>query len=541
MTTPAHTSLVEALERAAEARAPLFTFHLGAQREALDAVALRALARRWAGRLHAEGVGRGEPVPILLPTGADFVGAMLGAATLGAIPTPLATPMTFGAADRFLDHLDAVVDDCGATALVASPRLRDAIAERPLRERLRAVLVPGDEPSAITPPSPSIDGSDLALLQYTSGTTGRPKGVAISHRALVANAAAIAHGLGLGPRDVGVSWLPPFHDMGLVGAIVTCICHPYPVHLLPPSAFAMRPTSWLRTIAEVRGTVSAAPNFAYQHCLDRARRDDDDDRDLDLSSWRAALNGSEQVHPETLERFAARYEAFGFSPRAWRPVYGMAESTLAVTMPRPDEPVQIATVDRDALHVEGRAIAPVTHAHRLVSVGEAVQGMELRVRVGDADAPEGVVGEVELRGSSLMDGYYRNPEATAEVLRDGWLRTGDLGVSRGGQLYVVGRAKAVIVKAGRNVHPPDVERIACARPEIAAAAASGEADPSAGTERLLLRVETRERRDDARRALEARIRGDVLAALGVRVDEIAFFPIGRLPRTTSGKIRRVAP
>ncbi|MCB9602436.1 MAG: AMP-binding protein [Sandaracinus sp.] len=525
-----HATVVAALHRAADVRAELFELHLAA-RERLDARQLREDAAAWAGRLHAAGARRGDPIPILLPTGADFVAAFLGVQWLGAIPAPLATPMTFGSTTRFLEGFAAVVEDADARLAIATPRLRDALTSLPVRHRLRDVLVPHAGGGPTNAPTPDVSPEDAALLQYTSGTTGRPKGVVVSQRALVANAAAIAEALALRESDVGVSWLPLFHDMGLVGVLMTAICHPYRVHLLSPQSFAMRPRRWLELASDVAATITAAPNFAYQLCASR-EPDARSATPIALDALRAALNGSELVHAETLERFDDAFGPYGFSRAAWRPVYGLAENTLAVTIPASGP--HVVSCDREAWH--RLEVRPPGHTEvRSVAVGRAVAGTEVRVK-----APLGQIGEIQVRGASRMDGYFRRPEQTAAVLDEGWFRTGDLGFERDGQLHVVGRAKETIVKGGRNVHPPDVERVACQRAEVRAAAAWGAHDARLGTERLCVRVETREHDPVALGRLEAGIRGDVLASLGVRVDEVSFCAIGALPRTTSGKVRRGA-
>ncbi|MEZ4253412.1 MAG: AMP-binding protein [Polyangiales bacterium] len=524
-----HASLVAALHRAADARAELFEFHLASQ-ATLDARRLRDDAAAWAGRLYAADARRGEPIPLLLPTSPEFVAAFLGVQWLGAIPAPLATPMTFGSTTRFLDAFSAVVEDSGARLAVTTPRLRDAIVGLPVRRRLRDVLVPNEGSSVASAPTPDVGPEDVALLQYTSGTTGRPKGVVVSHRALVANAAAISEALALRENDVGVSWLPLFHDMGLVGVLLTAICHPYRVHLLAPQSFAMRPRRWLELASDVNATITAAPNFAYQLCASR-ERDGQRATPLVLDGLRAALNGSELVHADTLERFDETFGPYGFARTAWRPVYGLAENTLAVSIPTSG--LHVLTCDGDAFQLRGEVRSPERTSVRCVGVGSAVAGTEVRVK-----AARGCVGEIQVRGASRMDGYFRRPELTAAALDDGWLRTGDLGFERDGQLHVVGRSKELVVKGGRNVHPPDVERVACARAEVRAAAAWGSADERLGTERLHVRIETRERDPETLGVLEAGIRGDVLAALGVRIDEVSFCAVGSLPRTTSGKLRR---
>lgn len=533
-----HATLVEALERAAQSDAPLLTLHLKKEPERLPARELRERARRWATCLREAGVERGDPVPLLLPTGSEFICAFFGALYCGAIPTPLSSPMTFGGVDRYVANLARVVLDSGAKRMVLTPRMADAVKEHPaLSKRLAALLLPGDsEPCAPSDPVP-VGPGDTGLLQYTSGTTGDPKGARISHAALVANAFAIQQGLGLTSEDVGVSWLPMFHDMGLIGVLLTNICHPYELHLLRPESFVMRPGRWLDLMSEVDATLTAGPNFAYALCLSRAQPKDG----LDLSALRRALNGSEPVHAHTVRAFHDRYGAAGLAPHASLPVYGMAEATLAVTFPEVGAPLKSLTLDRQALEARGEVrVHDGGERTELVSVGRPVTGASVRVRRPDGRvADEDEVGELEVGGASLMDGYHGRPDASAEVLVDGWLRTGDLGFVHEGELYIAGRQKEVVIKGGRNIYPYDVERVASDLTGTSAAA-FGEVNDEAGTSDLVLVVETRERDEGARAELEKQVRGDILATLGIKVDRVHFWPIGKLPRTTSGKIRRRA-
>ena len=479
-------------------------------------------------------------MPILLPTSPAFVEALLGTMLAGAIPVPLASPMTFGGPERYLRNLVTILDDAGATALITDARMRDAAAaDDEVRRRLATVITPADLGGAapLDPRLPSLGARDTAFLQYTSGTTGRPKGVVVSHGALVANAFAIAHGLAIGPHDVGVSWLPMFHDMGLIGVLLTAICHPYPLHLLPPQAFLMSPTRWLRLVADVGGTLSPAPNFGYELAVAKGR----DLAGARLDRWRVALNGSEPVHAATIERFAARYGADGFRPEAMMPVYGMAESTLAVTFPAPGSGASSLAVDRRAL--EEDAIVKDAHdsAMHAVCVGGPVAGTTIAIAAPDGSTlAERVVGEIRVAGPSLMDGYFRNDEASAAALSGGWLCTGDLGFVDRGRLYVVGRAKELVIKAGRNLHPYDIERIVGAIPGVRAggAAAFGRPNGATGTDDLVVAVETSESDAGKREAIVRAVRGEVLAVLGVGVDDVRIWAPGRIPRTTSGKIQR---
>lgn len=537
---PPHGSLLAALEAAARTAAPLFTLHLGSKRVRQSAATLLEGARRYGLLLQQHGVGPGDRVPILLPTSADFIQAFMGTMLIGAVPAPLASPMTFGALDRYLDNIAGIVEDADARCMVVSDRVLRSLAKAPrLQGCLDHALTPADLDGLGPGPLklPSIDEEATALLQYTSGTTGRPKGVMISHRALVANTYAIAEGLRLGPSDVGVSWLPMFHDMGLIGVLCTAICHPYPVHLIAPEQFIMRPGRWLSLIGEVGGTISAAPNFAYELCVSRIQ----DVNDLKLHSWRAALNGAEAVHSTTLERFEEHFGPAGFDARAAAPVYGMAENTLAATFPKIGSPVRTMRVDREALDVRGDVRPTNTpQARAIVSVGTPVAGTSIGIADvnGETTAP-GRVGEIRVSGPSLMSGYFRNPKASDAAVSDGWLLTGDLGFVQEGQLFITGRARDLIIQGGRNLYPEDVERVAVEAVGLSyGVAAFARPNSRRGTDELIVVAESRERDPAGRSQLVKEIRGALLATLGAKAEEVHLCGVGSIPRTTSGKIRR---
>ena len=535
---PPHETVVAALEAGAADGCPFLTIH-GREPLELDAHAALEGARRFGAVLHAHGVKRGDRVPILLPTSLEFAKTLLGCMTIGAIPVPLASPMTFGGLERFIDNLGHIVDNAGARCIVTYERVQKAIAESSdLRSKVDHVLTLDDlnAGTSTSIPAVSVGASDTALLQYTSGTTGRPKGAVISHGALVANAYAIVQGMDLGPHDVGVTWLPMFHDMGLIGVLLTAVCHPYPIHLIRPETFVMRPKRWLELMTKVGGTLAAAPNFAYELCVSRIR----EDAEYDLSAWKRALNGAEAVHAGTVDRFTARFKRDGFRPETMMPVYGMAESTLAVTFSDWTTLPVVQGVDRKALE-QGRVVeSSGDGAFQAVSVGTPVAGASVCV-TDDAGTlvPERQVGEVRISGPSLMDGYFHNDSATAEVLSDGWLRSGDLGFMERGQLFIVGRAKEVIIRGGRNYYPTDIERIAGDIPGVGnGVAAFARVNEATGTEDLVVVAETGEKDGEARATMVKDIRGELLAILGVKADDVRLCAIGKLPRTTSGKIRR---
>jgi acyl-CoA synthetase (AMP-forming)/AMP-acid ligase II len=536
-----HDTLVAAFEAAAIAHAPAFSLHGAKGVVAKSTSQALEAAWRWSKLLASRGVARGDRVPLLLPTSHAFLEAMLGAMLIGAVPVPLAVPMTFGGVERYLANLAAIVDDCGARVLVTYPRIRDAVAKDPVLCLALGNVVGESDLDGVartTVLAPALGGGDPAFLQYTSGTTGRPKGAVISHRALVSNAFAIAHGLGLGSRDVGVSWLPLFHDMGLIGVLLTSICHPYPLHVMTPESFVMSPRRWLDLLARVRGTVSAAPNFAYEMCVARAS----DATDVRLEQWRLALNGAEPVRASTARRFHASFAETGLPTDATMPVYGMAEATLAVTFPALDEKLETIAIDRVALERDGRAVrSNASDAHEAVSVGRPVAGMRVTI-VSDAGrvVPEETIGAVRVAGLSLMDGYYRDDARSAEALSGGWLRTGDLGFMRGGRLFITGRAKELIIKAGRNIHPHDVERVAeqVAGVRVAGVAAFGHANADTGTEDIVVVAETTSSDVEGRAQIAKEVRAELLSVLGVKADHVRVCAVGAVPRTTSGKIRR---
>jgi fatty-acyl-CoA synthase len=527
---PPHDSLPAALESAAAQGGPFLVFYTGKEpvnfdfRKALDG------AQRWASLLQSRGVKRGDRVPILMPTSPSFVEALLGAQLTGAIPVPLPFPLTFGGVERYVGNLVPIIEDSGARCFATDERIRDIVAKNDqLRPMFDQVLTEHDLPAGPCHAPTlirSIDPNDTGLIQYTSGTTGRPKGVCVSHRALVSNAYAIAHGLRTTPSDVGVCWLPMFHDMGLIGAIVTAVCHPYPIHLMSPAAFIMRPYRWLQLLSDVKGTLSPAPNFAYELCVSRPWPDKV--KGVRLDNWRVALNGSEPVMPVTTSRFVERFEPMGFRPKSMTPVYGMAESTLAVTFSDLDAEVEVFTPDGH----------PGTF---LACVGKPVAGASVRI-TDDASnvVPEQVIGQIETSGPSLMDGYFRNDTATSKALSGGWLRTGDLGVIRNGRLFIIGRSTDMIIKAGRNLYPVDIERVvleALGNPSVAVAAFA-RPNPTTGTDNLVVAAETLESDPARREEIIKTLRGEVLSVIGVGIDEVHLLPSGALPRTTSGKIRR---
>jgi acyl-CoA synthetase (AMP-forming)/AMP-acid ligase II len=393
-----------------------------------------------------------------------------------------------------------------------------------------------DAPVAVQP-------EDLALVQFTSGTTMHPRGAAITHRSLMANIDGLVAGMSLGADDISVSWLPPFHDMGLIGHIFTPVSGAVYQVLLSPRTFRKNPLRWLQQISELRATQTTAPNAAYEICARRvpaAAR-----RELDLSSLRWALNGAELVHPRTIDRFCRAFEGCGFRREALRPVYGLAETTLAATLGPVDGP-RVDRIDRQSFKSDRQARparSPMSDRISFVSVGRPLPGHELHIidRTGQTLGPR-EVGEIRLNGPSVMRGYFNNPEATAKAIdADGWLRTGDLGyVDDDGLLYVTGRRNELIIKNGRNYLPHDIEAAASTVDGVRAGrvVALGVPHEQSGTEELVVYAEVRVSHRWQAVQLRRRIADAIVDATGLRPDRITLLDPGVLPKTTSGKLQR---
>jgi acyl carrier protein len=497
-----------------------------------------------AGGLRARGVRRGDTVALMLPTGLDFLRAFQGILIAGAVPVPIYPPLRLDRLEEYAARQGAILANAEARLLITVERAR-AIAAllRPGVPSLKHVVTAGDLAEAGAPP-PAVEGqgSDPAFIQYTSGSTGAPKGVLLTHDNLLANIRAITAGLRAEPTDVGVSWLPLYHDMGLIGSWLFCLVNGLPLDLQSPLAFLSRPERWLWAIHRRRATLSPAPNFAYELCVRRI--DDKAIEGLDLSSWRCALNGAEPVSPETLERFVRRFGRYGFRREALMPVYGLAESSVALAMPPPGRGPRVVRVEREPFARDGRAVASTSaSALAFVSVGAALPEHEVRVvDDGGADRGEGQVGRLVFRGPSSMAGYHRQPAATAAITLPGrWLDSGDLAFSLDGELFIAGRSKDIVIKAGRNLVPQEIEEVAAGVEGVrrGCVVAIGVTSPGLGTESLVVVAETRARETAARDRIAAAITERVAAAIGVPPDQVALVPPGAVPKTSSGKIRRV--
>jgi 1-acyl-sn-glycerol-3-phosphate acyltransferase len=498
-----------------------------------------------AGALRAHGVERGDAVALMLPTGMDFLRSFQGILIAGAIPVPIYPPVRLDRLEEYAQRQSAILADAGVRMLVTIDKAKPiASILKPAVPTLVDVTTPARlSGKGASWAEPEGAGSDPAFIQYTSGSTGHPKGVLLTHDNLLANIRAITAGLQASPTDVGVSWLPLYHDMGLIGSWLFCMHAGIPIALMSPLSFLSRPERWLWAIHERRATLSPAPNFAYELC---ARRIPDAALEgLDLSSWRCALNGAEPVSPETLERFARRFAPYGLRREALMPVYGLAENSVALCVPPPGRGPKVTHVARGPFEREGRAepaAAGDPSALRFVSVGFPLPEHEVRlIDEAGRDVPDGTVGQLVFRGPSMMKGYFGQPDATAAISVDGgWLASGDLAFRAEGEIHITGRRKDLIIKAGRNLVPQEIEEVAAAVDGIrkGCVAAFGVDHPQLGTESLVVVAETRELDPARHDALAAAVTDRVAAAVMVPPDAVVLVPPGSVPKTSSGKIRR---
>ncbi len=503
-------------------------------------------ARVFATFLKNRGLKKGDKVIVLLLTSEYFTNAFFGTILAGGIPVPASPPMTFGDISKYLNNLRHILKNSEARYLITFPRIRKVIGgaladDNDLEELILAKDVTAEEPKH--PGFPSIDPDDPAFFQYTSGTTSLPKGVVLTHRALLSNAHGIGRGLDIHPTDLGVSWLPLFHDMGLIGGMISAIYNQTRLVSMMPEAFVMNPASWLKNVTRHRGTIVVAPNFAYHLCANRI--DEEDLAGLDLSTLKVALNGAEPIDLKTMEMFERKFAPVGFGDNVNFPVYGMAENCLAATFPRLGSRFEVEPVDRARLETEGRAVdadAGDPFPFQAVSVGSPLAGQEIVIAGRNGrPAREREVGEILIKSPSLMRGYYHNPEETAKVIKDGWLHTGDLGFVYKQRLFITGRAKEMIIKRGRNYYPYDIERAASEVKGVRKGCLAAFAIPNreTGTEDLVLVCETRETEEQRKQQIEKAVASEVLGSVGAKPDQVLLVPPRSIPKTSSGKLQRL--
>jgi acyl-CoA synthetase (AMP-forming)/AMP-acid ligase II len=533
--TPRYETLQEGLQGAAATQLGLTFIDAREQETRLPYAELHERARAMAGKLAALGVAPGDRVALVLPTGLGFMDAFFGALYAGAVPVPLYPPVRLGRMDEYHQRTAAMLTAVGARLLISDARIRRLLGQAVERARPALGLKTVEELAGVSgsPLQHANQGTDLAVIQFSSGTTVDPKPVALSHRNLLANLATIGGFIDQQPGPhAGVTWLPLYHDMGLIGCLLEAIYHPGALALIPPELFLARPALWLRALSRHHGTVSPAPNFAYGLCLKRVRDEELDG--VDLSGWHFALNGAEPVSPAVLERFAARFARWGFKAEALTPVYGLSEASLAVTFSAGSARYTTAKLDAEKLAREGVA-APGDR--EVVSVGKPLPGVSVEVRDVDGGAmPDGQVGRVCVQSPAVMAGYFGRPDATAKAVQDGWLDTGDLGFIQAGELFLCGRAKELVILRGANHAPQEFEECldGVAGVRAGCAVAFGYVPEGEDGEALGLLVETE---GDVPNLAET-LRGLVAERTGVRPHVVVLLAPGTLPRTSSGKLRR---
>jgi fatty-acyl-CoA synthase len=535
-------TLPQALERATKRTGYGYTFvHDDLKEELLTWEWMHERAMEIAVALRERGVKKGEPVALILPDAVEFVPTFLGVAQAGAVPVPLYPPMGMGQLGGYIDHCKHIVGASRAKILITNRQVRAVIGK--LHDHapdLREMITYADlEGKAAQYRDPGLSIDDPCFIQFTSGSTNKPKGVVVTHANLAHNCYAVMrHGLDSNDDDRGVSWLPLFHDMGLIGFAIAPIHHKVPVTFMSPMTFLKRPVTWLEILSKHRGTITYGPNFSYAITEKRVR--DKDMAGIDLSSVRVAGCGAEPIQADTLRSFAKRFGKWGFKESAFVPSYGMAEYTLAIAF---STGVPVDKVRAEKLWAEG--IAEPTErdddAVEIIHCGKAFPNHGIRIVHTETREvlPDRRVGEIEVSGPSVMTGYFENPEKTRETVNEeGWLRTGDLGYLVDGKVFICGRAKDVIIVNGKNYYPQDLE---WAGSEVAGVRAGNViAFPGhkegLGREAVIVVAETKEA--EGREKLAADIKTHIATVTGLTVDEVVVVDAGTIPKTSSGKLQR---
>jgi acyl-CoA synthetase (AMP-forming)/AMP-acid ligase II len=494
------------------------------------------------GALRSRGLASGDRVALVTPETGDFIRAFFAISAAGLVPVPLVPPAQAADLLTFTRQSHHLLAASRAAAVVTSPDVAALLDVSGLEPSAAVLTVDELEAGPALAEPVTVEPGATALLQFTSGSTAAPKGVVLSHASLYANVTAIRGpaGLNICRGDVSVSWLPLYHDMGLIGMLITSMYAVVDVVIMSPVVFLKRPTSWLEAISDHRGTISFAPNFAYDLCVRRVKPAQIDA--IDLSSWRIAGCGAEPVRARTLQRFAVQFDSTGFRRSSFVPSYGLAEHALAVTLAvdgiKTDR-VDAARLVRESLAVPiASGSAAGTPGVDLVACGKPFPGHAVQIVDDQGRAlPERHVGRILARGPSVMNGYFEDATGTAEVLHEGWLHTGDLGYLADGELYICGRTKDLIIRHGRKYHSPDLES---AITEVQGVR------PSAVVVFGISRVEEADevvavleaRASLASRDFADRVRRRVRETAGLELDHVIVAPPGTIPRTTSGKVRR---
>ena len=502
---------------------------------------MRDDALAMASRLIAAGIGKEDRVALVAETGPEFAALFCGAVYAGAWPVPLPLPTTFGGKDSYIDQLAVQLESSDPKLLLYPAEISEMAAAAAARQGCEGMdwvsFAALDAPECdLAPPSPD----DICYLQYSSGSTRFPTGVAVTHRALLDNLAGHAISMDIGSNDRVVSWLPWYHDMGLVGCFLSLISNQVSADYLKTEHFARRPLAWLDLISRNEGTtLSYSPTFGYDICARRISSQSHVAERFDLSRWRTAGNGADMIRPDVMQHFVNAFAEAGFKANAFTPSYGLAEATLAVTVMPPREGIKVELVEEEKLSGTPRDLSRPARYRAIVNCGKPISGMEVEIRgPKDSVKSDHQIGKVWCRGTSVMHSYFRNPEATEECLVDGWLDTGDMGYMADGYLFIVGRAKDMIIINGKNHWPQDIEWAVEQLPgfnhgDIAAFSVETEN----GEEAPAVLVHCRVSDPDERVKLHEQIRDKVRSITGMNC-VVELVPPRSLPRTSSGKLSR---
>jgi len=542
-------TLTEALEYHAERQPDRLTvFMYEDQKEfPLNYRALWDGAMGYAAQLTQAGLQHGQMVAIMLPTCKEYLYSFYGVLLAGGVPVPLYPPARLTTIEDHMKRHVGILKSAGPTIMITIPEAKPlAYLLRAQVETLNRILVPGELHGASGKDFKPVHGKpgETGFLQYTSGSTGSPKGVVLSHANLMANVRAMGAAVDANPADVFVSWLPLYHDLGLIGANFASLVLGFPTVLMSPLAFLSRPVSWMRAIHRHRGTMSGGPNFSFELCLRRIA--DEDMEGIELSSWRFAFNAAEPVSPETIVAFEKRFSKYGLRRNCLSPAYGLAESSVGVAITVPGTPWRADRLDRDRFTRTGEAApAPPADASPLIVIGcgTAIPGHDMRVvDAAGMELPDRHEGLLQFRGPSSTSGYYHNPEATKSLFAGEWLNTGDRAYLSEGVLFLTGREKDIIIRGGRNISPYELEQAVgdLAGIRRGCVAVFGSKDATTGTERVVVLAEMRDKDASRHDDLKRMINELGVSLIGAPADDIVLAPPGTVPKTSSGKIRRVA-
>ncbi|OGQ03110.1 MAG: hypothetical protein A3D19_03580 [Deltaproteobacteria bacterium RIFCSPHIGHO2_02_FULL_38_15] len=547
---PKFSSVIEALDywnKTCPDENYCYLNHFNGQEEKITYKNLYEEASLQSSKLQSLGLKRGDRVILAIPNGRSFLTSFLGTLMAGGVAVPVVTRETIlQSLNKAAEVLGHIFRDAAAK-YVLTTESNKALCEKTAEKVSQSVVIsivdrlPKGVQLSYNPLT--VFPEDVAFIQYTSGSTSLPKGVVIRHEQLVAQIQSLIHGLKSNARDCAVSWLPLFHDMGLIGAFLHTLYAGMQLVLMSPEKFLFDPKQWLLAISKYKATMSTGPNSAYSLCLNRIRPEEM--KDIDLSSWRVAFSGAEPISVPTIEKFIKRFEPYGFNPKAFVSGYGMAENCLAISFVQPGEGLIYDTVQREEFELNRVAIPDLTQTAVptlcFVSVGKPILDHEVVIidDLGNMLA-ERHVGEIAVRGPSVMDGYYQRELETRQAIRNHWLYTGDLGYLADGHLYIVGRKKDMIIKGGRNFCPQDIEVVVESITGVrrGCVVTFGVYEEKMGTEKLVVLAEVKPDFYKKRDELSSRIVSEVSSRIGIAPDEVVIFPRGTLTKTTSGKLQR---